>query len=78
MKAEQIGDYIKKLVKCQPKWLQVLFDSERVLFLVEDDMQVVIAMDKSLSQSLQERATKHIEAYIEKNPCEALSITRVH
>lgn len=70
---ERMEKYITKLVKAQPRWLRNLFDEERVMFVMEDNGMLQLAVDEKLDDSVKEKAKHFIHTYITHHPTKVLS-----
>jgi len=75
--AREIEKYIRKLVKCMPKWLQHKFHTEQIVFIIEDDGSLSVQCTENVSKQLREKAGDKIYAYMAKNTCPAIKVLEV-
>lgn len=76
--ARAIDRYIHKLVKRQPEWLRLLFDSEQIVFIMDENGALALNVDESLDFSKKIQAQRLISQYMTKNPSPAIKTIKVH
>ena len=75
--ARAIDKYTRRLVRRQPQWIRTLFETERIVFVVDDDGLLSLSVDESLPLDKKNLAALMIGRYIEKYPCDTIQITRI-
>ena len=75
--ARELNKYTTKLVKRQPVWLRTLFVEEKIVFSLDDDGTLTLAVHPELNKGTAEHACRLIAKYMAAHPNKMLSETKV-
>jgi hypothetical protein len=64
----EISRYFKRLVKRQPMWLKILFEADRVAFVIAPTGLLELEVDEELPQETKDKTRIMIARYLNKHP----------
>jgi len=66
----QIINYFEKALEAQPKWVQRLFEKEKVFFILCKDDHIGLRFTNKVSTEDRALISNYFRKYMEENPCE--------